>query len=150
MLFRSLRSSIEAGELSRGYLLCRLMAHHLQSRLGSIERFQNELLSESLGKPLEALTQLERQREFFTGFLAARSPTMKRLWVDTDASKIFPVLRELNESLRIEALVGGAAVADVGGVLPDDERLRWLEDGRRIRNLADLKALDPYPDQSSR
>ena len=145
-----LKSSIEAGDLSRGYLICRLMAQHLQTRLGSVERFRNELLSEAVGQPLEAQMKLERQCEFFAGFLASRSPTMKRLFVDTDAGKIFPALRELNESLRIESLAGGPSVADVGGLLPDDERLKWLEDGRRVRNVADLKSLDPYAEGPAR
>lgn len=138
------KSSIEAGELSRGYLLCRMMAQHLQSRLGSMERFRDELLSEVVGKPLEAQMRLEQQCEFFTGFLASRSRTMKGLLLETDVAKIFPVLREMNELLRIESLSGAPAVADVGGVLPDEERSKWLEDGRRVRNLSELKSLDPY------
>jgi len=144
-----LKSSIEAGDLSRGYLICRLLAQHLQSQLGSVERFQDELLSEESGRGLEAQTKLERQCEFFTGFLASRSATMKRLWLDTDASNIFPTLRQLNEVLRVEAVTGGPAVADTGGLLPDEERLKWLEEGRGIRTFADLKSLDPYAAGSS-
>ena len=139
-----LKSSIEAGDLSRGYLICRLLAQHLQTRLGSIERFRDELVSEASGRGLEAQTKLERQCEFFTGFLAARSPTMKRLWLDTDAANIFPTLRQLNETLRVEAVTGGPAVADTGGLLADEERLKWLEEGRATRSRADLKSLDPY------
>lgn len=149
-LDKVLKSSLEAGELARGYLICRLLAQHLQSRLGSFDRFRDALMSESVGKPLEAQMQFERQCEFFTGYLASRSQNMKRLLADTDVSKIFPALRELNETLRIESLGGGAAVADVGGLLPDEERLRWLEDGRRIRNLGDLKSLDPYNERPSK
>jgi predicted metalloprotease len=139
-----LQSSIEAGDLSRGYLVCRMMAQHLQTRLGSVERFRDELVSEESGQGFEAQMKFERQCEFFTGFLASRSPTMKRLWLDTDAANIFPTLRQLNEALRVEALAGGPAVADSGGLLADDERLKWLEEGRAIRNFADLKSLDPY------
>lgn len=149
-LEKVLKSSIEAGDLSRGYLVCRLLAQHLQLRLGTIDRFRDELMSDAPGKPLEAQMQLERQCEFFTGFLASRSPTMKRFLADTDVSKVFPVLRDVNESLRIDALAGGAALADFGGILPDSERVRWLEDGRRIRNLADLKSLDPYAERPAK
>lgn len=139
-----LNSSIEAGDLSRGYLICRLMAQHLQARLGAVERFRDDLLSEESGKGLEAQTKLERQCEFFTGFLAARSATMKRLWLDTDAANIFPTLRQLNETLRVEAVTGGTAVADTGGLLSDEERLKWLEEGRATRSFADLMSHDPY------
>lgn len=144
-LDRLLKSSIESGELARGYVLTRLMAEHLQSRLGSFERFHSSLLNDSADRQLATQMQLERQREFFTGFLIARSPTMKRLRRDSDSADIVPTLRRLNEEYRTESLPNGPPLADPGGLLTETQRLEWLEEGLAAK---DLKSMDPYSDMS--
>ncbi|HBH52283.1 MAG TPA: hypothetical protein DDY91_10360 [Planctomycetaceae bacterium] len=145
-LDRLLKSSIETGELARGYILCRIMAEHLQSRLGSFERYHTSLLTDSADRQLASQTKFECQKEFFTGFLIARSPTMKRLRRDSATADIVPTLSRLNDEYRLKALANGVPLADPGGILPASQRLEWLEEGLAAK---DLKAMDPYSDMAA-